>query len=100
MIALVLLRGAVDARPAASVCESALVMIALFAAEGSGARRGPPWRDAAWGRCSRRTPGGRGLHGMRERVELYGGRLETGPEAGGWRVRAELPLDGSAVAAA
>ena len=45
-------------------------------------------------------PGGRGLHGMRERVELYGGRLETGPEAGGWRVRAELPLDESAVAAA
>ena len=49
VIALVLLRGAVDARPAASVCESALVMIALFAAEGSGARRGPPWRGAALG---------------------------------------------------
>jgi signal transduction histidine kinase len=39
-------------------------------------------------------PGGRGLVGMRERAELYGGRLTAapGPE-GGWRVRAELPLE-------
>jgi signal transduction histidine kinase len=36
---------------------------------------------------------GRGLPGMRERVEPYAGTLHTGPtDAGGWRVRAELPL--------
>jgi signal transduction histidine kinase len=35
---------------------------------------------------------GQGLVGMRERVALFGGRLETGPLAAGWRVRAELPL--------
>jgi signal transduction histidine kinase len=37
--------------------------------------------------------GGHGLIGMRERVRLYGGELETGrPCDGGWRVRATLPL--------
>jgi signal transduction histidine kinase len=36
--------------------------------------------------------GGHGLAGMRERVSLYGGRLETGPGAGGgFLVRARLP---------
>ncbi|WP_263250196.1 sensor histidine kinase [Saccharopolyspora rosea] len=38
--------------------------------------------------------GGYGLVGMRERVELLGGRLHAGPgEHIGWRVEAELPLD-------
>ena len=37
--------------------------------------------------------GGYGLVGMRERVEALGGRLHAGPgPAGGWVVRAEVPL--------
>ena len=41
------------------------------------------------------TSGGAGLLGMRERAELYHGRLEAGPTAGGgWAVEARIPLDG------
>ncbi len=44
------------------------------------------------------TPGapvGHGLIGMRERLAVFGGSLETGPRAGGgFVVRARLPLDG------
>ena len=35
---------------------------------------------------------GRGVAGLTERVSLVGGRLEAGPVAGGFVVRAELPL--------
>ncbi|MFG2291781.1 sensor histidine kinase [Streptomyces sp. NPDC048603] len=34
---------------------------------------------------------GHGLIGMRERVNLLGGRLDAGPAAQGWRLTAELP---------
>jgi signal transduction histidine kinase len=34
---------------------------------------------------------GRGVQGMRERVELLGGHLEAGPIGGGWQVAAHIP---------
>lgn len=43
---------------------------------------------------------GFGLRGMRERANLYGGTLETGPRrGGGFRVHLELPLPGAPVPA-
>ncbi|WP_231978630.1 histidine kinase [Streptomyces sp. TLI_053] len=36
-------------------------------------------------------PSGHGLIGMRERVDLFGGRLDAGPTPRGWRLTAELP---------
>jgi signal transduction histidine kinase len=39
------------------------------------------------------VPGGNGLIGMRERALVFGGTLEAGPrQAGGWQVRASLPI--------
>ena len=39
-----------------------------------------------------RNPEGRGLHGMRQRVELLGGDIDVGPVQGSWHVRASIPL--------
>ncbi|MFD8949723.1 sensor histidine kinase [Streptomyces xanthophaeus] len=38
------------------------------------------------------APSGHGLIGMRERVDLLGGRLQAGPTAQGWHLTAELPV--------
>ena len=39
-------------------------------------------------------PGGRGVRGMRERAELYGGELHAGPRpGGGFGVTATIPCD-------
>ncbi|MGW5633769.1 sensor histidine kinase [Streptomyces sp. NPDC003832] len=44
--------------------------------------------------------GGRGLTGLRERLAVYGGTLESGPRpAGGFRVRAVIPAEGPGVVA-
>jgi signal transduction histidine kinase len=50
--------------------------------------RGPRPRPIA------RVGGGHGLIGMRERAALFGGELDAGPHAGGFRIRATLPLTG------
>jgi signal transduction histidine kinase len=49
-----------------------------------GADGAPPAADRSPG-------GGHGLTGMRERVQLLGGRLEAGPHGTGWRLRTVLP---------
>ncbi|MDA3644712.1 histidine kinase [Saccharopolyspora indica] len=55
----------------------------LITDDGSGVRRQPVGGS-----------GGYGLVGMRERIELLGGRFHAGPgEHVGWRVEAELPLE-------
>jgi len=41
------------------------------------------------------APDGRGLSGMRQRVELLGGVLDAGPCSRGWSVRAEIPVNDS-----
>jgi signal transduction histidine kinase len=38
------------------------------------------------------APEGRGLRGMRQRVELLGGHIDVGPSNDGWTVAADIPL--------
>jgi signal transduction histidine kinase len=56
--------------------------VELTATNPVGARRAP---------ATAGTSGGHGILGMRERAALLGGKLEAGPENGGWRLRAVLP---------
>jgi signal transduction histidine kinase len=48
---------------------------------------------AGTGRLPESTGGGYGIRGMRERAELLGGTLQTGPDGIGWRVALTLPAD-------
>ncbi|WP_405536170.1 histidine kinase [Streptomyces sp. NBC_00075] len=49
------------------------------------------------GAAAERVSGGNGLVGMRERVEVSGGRFTAGPRLGaGWQVDAEIPVRTSA----
>lgn len=49
---------------------------------------------------SPRAPDGRGVRGMRQRVELLGGVIDIGPTREGWAVHAEVPLGGPGTAPA
>lgn len=41
---------------------------------------------------SARPAEGRGLRGMRQRVDMLGGHIEVGPSGDGWSVHADIPL--------
>ena len=50
--------------------------------------------DGAGARAVQPDTVGRGLTGMRQRVQAFGGEVEAGPQpAAGWRVSARLRLD-------
>jgi signal transduction histidine kinase len=53
-------------------------------------------RDAGGNARSNGSGGGHGITGMRERVALFGGRLEAGHQQDGFEVHAFLPYGGSA----
>jgi signal transduction histidine kinase len=42
--------------------------------------------------AANQSPEGRGMRGMRQRVELLGGVIDVGPTDDGWSVSAEVPL--------
>jgi signal transduction histidine kinase len=44
------------------------------------------------GQPAPRMGGGRGLEGLRERIERAGGTMSAGPTAEGWRVELEVPV--------
>jgi signal transduction histidine kinase len=84
------------------IVQESLTNALKHAGPGATARVTARWTDAAFmveicddgaGAGTRLPSGGHGLIGMRERVALYGGRLEAGPRTGGgFRVAATLPL--------
>ncbi|HET9052459.1 MAG TPA: histidine kinase [Candidatus Dormibacteraeota bacterium] len=58
----------------------------------NGAPRSPGGEDAAGrGADLRDAGGGRGLSGLRERLERVGGSVDAGPTAAGWRVVMDVP---------
>lgn len=63
-----------------------LGLIEILVEDSGGTGRNQPMDDE--------QPGGNGVRGMRERVELYGGTLDAGPrpDRAGWRVFAEIPV--------
>jgi signal transduction histidine kinase len=68
------------ARVAAAVADDGTLRLRVENDPGANPRRAAP------------AGGGHGMAGMRERVELYGGTLASGPTGdGGWRVSVELP---------
>lgn len=83
------------------IVQEALTNVARHAGPGAAAtvtvRRTPEGLIVAVaddGAGSPATPAeaGRGLTGMRERIEAVGGTLEAGPAATGWQVSARMPL--------
>jgi signal transduction histidine kinase len=73
-------KHAIDARTSVSVTYAPGLLLLEVADDGRGARQNGGTR--------------RGLAGMRERVAVLGGQIETGPYRGGYCVRAEIPIDG------
>lgn len=66
-------------------------------AAGDGARAAGAWADGGEApEIGRAIPGsGRGLTGASERARMFGGFLEAGPRGPGWRVLAEVPVNGA-----
>lgn len=74
--------GPATVRVAVRRSPDALALEIVDDGRGAATLTGPPPTD------------GHGIVGMRERAAVHGGTLEAGPRpGGGWRIRAELPLD-------
>jgi len=92
------------------VAQEALTNVLKHAGRGACARLGLRWdddrvtlvvRDDGTARTGAAQHGGRGLAGMRERLEPRGGTLRAGPRPdGGFEVRAEIPTGPGAPARA